>query len=105
MVSRTDATSLHLTWMAPTQEQLQGFLDSYVVVYEELSTYECPDLSTSSDQVVFVHEPLVSVNGLQPNKEYCVEVAAKTSVSVGNFSKFIIPCELHQGIYEFTLEL
>ncbi|CAI8053005.1 Phosphatidylinositol phosphatase PTPRQ [Geodia barretti] len=41
---RTDATSLHLLWEALSLEELRGFLDSYVVVFEELNTYQCLDL-------------------------------------------------------------
>ena len=36
---RMDATSLHLEWVDPSLEELRGFLESYVVVFEELNTY------------------------------------------------------------------
>lgn len=93
MFERVDATSFQLSWDAPTDEELRGFLDSYIVLYDELSTYECLDLNLLTSVVEYVNETFIAINGLIPGKEYCVEVAAQTSAGVGNFTKFIIPRE------------
>jgi hypothetical protein len=92
---RTDATSLHLLWEALSLEELRGFLDSYVVVFEELNTYQCLDLDPLTSQTVLAQEAFITISdGLMPGKEYCVEVAAKTSAGAGISTKVTIPCEL-----------
>ena len=91
---RMDATSLHLEWVDPSLEDLRGFLESYVVVFEELNTYQCLDLDPQTSQTRIVREPEIVITGLLPGKEYCVEIAAKTSTGVGNFTKITIPREL-----------
>jgi hypothetical protein len=89
---RTDATSLHLLWEALSLEELRGFLDSYVVVFEELNTYQCLDLDPLTSQSVLVQEVFITISdGLMPGKEYCVEVAAKTSAGAGMSTKIAIP--------------
>ena len=99
MIERQDGTSFHLTWDAPTQEELRGFLDSYIVVYEEKNTYKCLDLDPTTSTVEYVYEPFILISGLNPGKEYCVEVAAQTTAGVGNFTKFTIPCEFEFNIF------
>ncbi|CAI8053003.1 Receptor-type tyrosine-protein phosphatase F [Geodia barretti] len=90
---RTDATSLHLLWEALSLEELRGFLDSYVVVFEELNTYQCLDLDPLTSQSVLVQEVFITISyGLMPGKEYCVEVAAETSAGAGISTKITIPC-------------
>ena len=74
---RMDATSLHLEWVYPSLEELRGFLESYVVVFEELNTYQCLDLDPQTSQTRIVREPEIVITGLLPGKEYCVEIAAK----------------------------
>ena len=91
---RMGATSLHLEWVDPSLEELRGFLESYVVVFEELNTYQCLDLDPQTSQTRIVREPEIVITGLLPGKEYCVEIAAKTSAGAGNFTKITIPREL-----------
>ena len=67
----------------------------FVVVFEELNTYQCLDLDPLTSQTVLVQEAFITISdGLMPGKEYCVEVAAKTSVGAGISTKITIPCEL-----------
>ena len=52
------------------------------------------DLDPQTSQTRIVREPEIVITGLLPGKEYCVEIAAKTSAGAGNFTKITIPREL-----------
>ena len=90
---RTDATSFHLSWDTLTLEELRGFFHSYAVAYQELNTFQCVDIDLSTSQLTTVHEPFIVISDLAPGKEYCVGVAARTSVGAGNYTQLLIPCK------------
>ena len=52
------------------------------------------DLDPQISQTLLVKDTFVTLTGLEPANEYCVEVAAKTIAGYGNYTKFTLPCEL-----------
>ena len=90
---RTDATSFRLSWDTLTLEELRGFFHSYAVVHRELDAFQCMDIELSTSQLATVQEPFIVISDLVPGKEYCVGVAARTSVGVGNYTQLLIPCK------------
>ena len=81
-------------WEPLSTEDLRGSLSSYEIVYYKVSDEQCPQNTTINDKTmsVEVRESMFTMTELAPGLQYCVGVAAKTSVEVGEFSFSFVPC-------------
>ena len=96
VLNRTAATTATLILVQLTLENLHGFLSGYVVQYSEAQTHGCiSDDEGSMISSIFPDNGTILLTGLNPMKEYCVRVAARTSEGVGPFSSGtdVIQCE------------
>ena len=85
-------------WEPLSTEDLRGSLSSYeIVYYEMLPNDRCEQDSTDNVKTESVHqlerEALFTITDLDPGLQYCVGVAAMTSVGVGMFTFTVIPCQ------------
>ena len=66
-------------------------------MYYELKE-DCPpsNVNTTNQSLVSVvkREPVFSITNLDPRREYCVGIAAKTGAGIGKFSFEAVSCEL-----------
>ena len=66
-------------------------------MYYELEE-DCPpsNVKTTNQSSVSVvkREPVFSITNLDPRREYCVGIAAKTGAGIGKFSFEAVSCEL-----------
>ena len=66
-------------------------------MYYELEE-DCPpnNVNTTKQSLVSVvkREPVFSITNLDPRREYCVGIAAKTGAGIGKFSFEAVSCEL-----------
>ena len=92
-LSREDATTGLVHWDLLTLDELSGFLDSYIVVSQELKRHTCADIDIESGEAFAVTTEYVQIVGLHPTAEYCVGVAASTAAGVGNYSQGLLPCK------------
>ena len=81
-------------WKPLSTEDLRGILSSYEIVYYEVTDEQCPQNTTTNDKTMSVEviESMFTMTELAPGLQYCVGVAAKTSVEVGEFSSSFVPC-------------
>ena len=77
--------------MVPPHENTSPYA---TVVYYKVSDEQCPQNTTTNDKTVSVEvrESMFTMTELAPGLQYCVGVAAKTSVEVGEFSFSFVPC-------------
>ena len=96
-VERTNTTTAEIQWELLSFKELQGNLSSYEIVYYELEE-DCPpnNVNTTKQSLVSVvkREPVFSITNLDPRREYCVGIAAKTGAGIGKFSFEAVSCEL-----------
>ena len=95
-MSREDATTGHVSWDPLTLDELRGFLDSYKVIYQELTRYSCADTDVESGEASSVTTDHAMITGLNPTAEYCVGVAASTAAGVGNYSQSHLPGKIER---------
>ena len=90
-VKRTGAMTAQLKWDLLTLDELGGFLDKYIVAYDGLDRYKCPDSLQANSATVYSETDSAIIANLDLSLEYCVEVAASTAAGVGNYSQAHIP--------------
>ena len=96
-MSREDATTGHVSWDPLTLDELRGFLDSYKVIYQELTRYSCAYTDVEGVTEAFsVTTDHAMITGLNPTAEYCVGVAASTAAGVGNYSQSHLPGKIER---------
>ena len=87
ILSRTAATTATLIIIPPTLDSLRGYLMGYMVEYSEFATkLRCTSVEESSKTSSMFPDNTILINGLNPIKEYCVRIAARTSVGVGPYT-------------------
>ena len=82
-----------MEWEELSWEDRRGVLTSYEIVYDDMTSDQCP-ATNSFDNTLSVNEGSLNfvINDLYPGLQYCVGVAAKTSAGIGEFSFKVIPC-------------
>ena len=99
--TRRSPTSASVQWDDISLEDLRGWLVSYEIGYESVtSDGQCPAANVSSNtETLSVDQEMHGLTGLDPGLQYCVRLAGRTSAGVGPFSHTLISC-IH--IYPFV---
>lgn len=111
---RTNGMTVEIQWELLSLKQLRGNLSSYEIVYHELEE-DCPlpnvNSSNQSSVSVVKREPVFSITDLDPRREYCIGIAARTGAGIGEFSFKPVSCELAStyvriiSLYEHVLHM
>ena len=67
-------------------EDLRGWLVSYEIGYESVTSDQCPANDSTNIETVSMEVEMYGVSGLDPGLQYYVWVAGRTSAGVGPFS-------------------
>ena len=92
-----------MEWDEIVLEDLRGWLESYEVKYESVTSGDqCATNTSSNTETVSVDQETYEMTGLDPGLQYCVRVAGRTSAGVGPFSYTLTPCK---SLEDFPLEM
>ena len=82
-----------MEWEELSWADRRGVLTSYEIVYDDMTSDQCP-ATNSFDNTLSVNKESLDfvINDLDPGLQYCVGVAAKTSAGIGVFMFTVIPC-------------
>ena len=87
----TNNTELRVSWTRLTLEEAHGFVIAYIITYnvqEGKRRREANSMSVGSD------ETMVTIGGLQPEKDFSISVAAQTAAGIGvGSTPLLIPSE------------
>ena len=85
---RTSADEILLKWVSLNDDDLQGFLDQYILKYYTSIVYnDCS--SPMNEKVETTTDEYLLLKKLDPHSAYCVKVAAATSVGAGKCTDLI----------------
>ena len=92
--TRSSPTTASVEWDEIVLEDLRGWLESYEVEYENVTSRDqCSTNISSNTETVSVDQKMYEMTGLDPGLQYCVRVAGRTSAGVGPFSHTVIACK------------
>ena len=101
--TRSSPTTASVEWDEIVLEDLRGWLESYEVKYESVTSEDqCATNTSSNTGTVSVDQETYKMTGLDPGLQYCVRVAGRTSAGVGPFSHTLTQCKF---LEDFPLEI
>lgn len=83
-VARNSPTDIYISWNILNGNDLRGILVDYIVKYSE-SRVNCS--YTINEETQATVNGYITLQNLNPQSAYCIQVAAATSVGAGNYSE------------------
>ena len=83
-VARNSPTDIYISWNILNGNDLRGILVDYIVKYSE-SRVNCS--YTINEETQATVNGYITLQNLNPQSAYCIQVAAATAVGAGNYSE------------------
>ena len=97
-VERVSSSMMRVSWTRLTLSEARGFITHYTVAYTPSSSGSKQEEPNTLYQTVSKHSSETTIEGLDGNTPYVVQVSASTAVGAGDYSGAIIASTHQQAL-------